>query len=95
MSMRIILRHSPIILANPVDKRFLVCYYMYMIRMMDKEKERFTIPPSLVKEAELMSQATRFTFRDCLELLVKLDNNLSVDNEDTVGREDHQDERSH
>ena len=83
--MRIILGQKAKNTTNLVDSVKKVCYYMYMIRMMDKEKERFTIPPSLVKEAELMSQATRFTFRDCLELLVKLDNNLNVDNEDTVG----------
>ena len=58
---------------------------MIMNRTMDKRTDKFTIPSSLVREAELMSQTTHLSFRDCLELLIKVDKNLKIDNEDTAG----------
>jgi len=36
-----------------------------------ENRRKFTIPPSLIQEADELSKATKITFRDCLEILVK------------------------
>jgi len=45
----------------------------------------FTIPPSLIQEADELSKTTRISFRDCLEILMK---SLLSEKKDKIDREE-------
>ena len=51
--------------------------------MMINERNKYKrIEQEIVREAEELSKSTGLTFRDCLEMLVKIDSTLNLDRED-------------
>ena len=59
-----------------LDKSVILCYN-YIVMMINTNeiemdtKRMLTIPPALIQEADGLSKATKITFRDCLEILMK------------------------